>query len=829
VEGSSLTKRGQNESGDVRVNVLEDRIIEVSNQFESLQFDLATGKYSVLLRERKGSSIRNALSRVLLSDGERVQTSDRWVEKSWKQIDGSGQNGPKIDLEVTFKGADKERLGNFTLLFSAELFARTPIILLRLQFTNDTGKPVGIKEFQPLVIEGSVNGSFSLGSSIKNWRFLKNGYHTSSPCYSLSLTELDKTCPVEFFRKDFNPHSKLNPIKGEFDSEWMTAFKDNATGNSTVIGFVTMNDNMCQIDFKVDREENEMDGLWTRSFSDDVVCKNGDTIRSEKVLIDLLGPLPDGLDRYADRVASEMNAVPSEKVPTGWCSWYEFFEQISEELIVKIADYYHDNIGKYPIEYIQVDDGYFTYRGDWTTPNDKFPHGMKFVAEKIKEAGLKPAIWLAPFDVSTKSELFREHPDWLVKDEKGKPVEHDIDMSTNRGWCGLDCTNPSVIEWLKSLFRTVTEDWGYEHVKLDFLYSAATDGVRHDRNITRAQALRRGLKAIREAVGDNIRILGCLAPLGLAVGLVNSYRINPDNATKWKAPWPFDNGASMRDAMRNAIFRYFMHNKFWVNDPDCVIVRRGKERSEFPKDAEIEYMSKGGTISEDEVRFELTVMGLLGGSVFYSDDPFHLPPEREKYLPILLPSFQRRTRIIDLLEDPLPRILNLKIQKEYGNWDLVGLLNWSDSPEDMQLDFSRLGLKKEQYYHVFSFWDEKYLGKIRDKLTVSKMPAHSASLLSIREVLKRPQLVSSTIHVTQGGPEVKNAEWKDKERILKVELTHPGKRSGKLFIYVPQSFKFTSATPKDVKVRVEKTTAGDSLLVLEISFEQSTNIAIKFE
>jgi len=313
------------------------------------------------------------------------------------------------------------------------------------------------------------------------------------------------------------------------------------------------------------------------------------------------------------------------------------------------------------------------------------------------------------------------------------------------------------------------------------------------------------------------------------IGIVNSYRVSPDTATRWKSPWPFDCGPALQDTMRNTILRYFMHNKFWFNDPDCVIARRGKERSEFPKAAEIEYLSQGGTITEDEVKFELTVLAILGGVLIYSDDPIHLPPERERYLPLILPPHQGKSRIIDLLEDALPRILTLKIHKDYDDWDLVGLLNWNSAPSDIQLDLSRLGLKNGQYYHVFSFWDQKYQGKLKNKATIGKVPAHSASLLSIREALNRPQLVSSTMHITQGGPELRNVLWREKEKVLEIALSHPSRRSGKLFVHVPQPFRFSSATSKEAEVRVEKTSTGDSLLVLETSFEQSANIVIKFE
>jgi alpha-galactosidase len=819
---------GIDDSTDAKLRVIRNQIIEFSNRFEVFQFDLNTGKFSLFIKAKKTVLIANASARVILTDGEMVQTDDNWSQRTWKENTSRDEKDKTSFTVVSGEGVNKE-LGTSSLNLTVEAFEGSPSILLRLEFSNGTGKSLQIKEFQPLVIDSTKGGSFSLGSSTRHWRFLKNGYQTSSPCYSLSLIELDKTCSVEYFRNNFNPRSKMNAVRGEFDSEWMTAFRDNSTENVAVIGFVTMKDNMSQLDFKVDDQETKIQSLFARSISDDTTCKNNETLRSEKLFIDLFDPISEGLDRYADRVALEMNAIRGKEIPTGWCSWYEFFENISEELILKVIDYYKKNREKYPIDYIQVDDGYFIHRGDWTTPSRMFPHGMKFLANKIKDAGFKPGIWLSPFQISGGSKVFKDHPDWTIRDEKGKPIGHDFDPSMKYSYYGLDCTNPSVIEWLRTVFKTITEDWGYEYIKIDFLYTATYDGLRYDKNATRAQALRKGLETIREAVGKNTLVLGCLAPIGQAIGLVNSYRVSPDTATRWKAPWQFDCGPALRDAMRNSILRYFMHDKFWINDPDCVIARKGKERSEFPKSAEIEYLARGGTITADEVKFEITVLGLLGGPVIYSDDLLHLLPEREKYLPLLLPAYQTRAKIVDLLQESMPRIIHAKIKKSYDNWNLIGLLNWDDISKNIDLRLAELQLKKSQHYHVFSFWDEKYLGRIKDDITIKGMPPHSATLLLLKEVKSTPQLISSTIHITQGGPEIAGVNWTATRKRLDISLSHPGERSGKLFIYVPPPFKYNSMTSENAELNTGNTSGNDTLLEVKLTFKQSAKLSIRFD
>ena len=84
-----------------------------------------------------------------------------------------------------------------------------------------------------------------------------------------------------------------------------------------------------------------------------------------------------------------------------------------------------------------------------------------------------------------------------------------------------------MLAWLAELAQTAVQQWGYRVLKLDFLYAAALPGVRHDAGATRAQALRRGLQAIRDGAGDAF-LLGCGCPFGPAVGLVDGMRIGLD-------------------------------------------------------------------------------------------------------------------------------------------------------------------------------------------------------------------------------------------------------------------------------------------------------------
>jgi alpha-galactosidase len=60
--------------------------------------------------------------------------------------------------------------------------------------------------------------------------------------------------------------------------------------------------------------------------------------------------------------------------------------------------------------------------GDWLTLKPEFPGGMGYLADEIHEKGYKAGIWLAPFAAQFKAQLVKDHPDWFVKDKKGKMV-----------------------------------------------------------------------------------------------------------------------------------------------------------------------------------------------------------------------------------------------------------------------------------------------------------------------------------------------------------------------------------------------------------------------
>jgi len=97
---------------------------------------------------------------------------------------------------------------------------------------------------------------------------------------------------------------------------------------------------------------------------------------------------------------------------------------------------------------------------------------MKAVADEIRKRGYQPGLWLAPFICEERSRLMKEHPDWLLKKD-GKPVPAGWNPNWSGTFYALDVYNDEYLYHMREVFDTVLNQWGFDLVKLDFLYAAA--------------------------------------------------------------------------------------------------------------------------------------------------------------------------------------------------------------------------------------------------------------------------------------------------------------------------------------------------------------------
>ncbi|MEU5272587.1 glycoside hydrolase family 36 protein [Streptomyces hygroscopicus] len=267
---------------------------------------------------------------------------------------------------------------------------------------------------------------------------------------------------------------------------------------------------------------------------------------------------------YARHLAARLGHS-RKRAGSVWCSWYAYYENITEEQLTKDIT----ALRGLPFDVVQVDDGWERAVGDWE-PNAKFPSGMRALADRITDAGLRPGLWIAPFILHPRSVTARERPELLLRDGRGEPVVAGHNWGT--GYWALDLTLPAAQEHLREMIHRVSREWGFTYLKLDFLQGAAVPGTR-SADAGREEAYRTGLRIIRDAAGPDAYLLASGAPLLPSLGLADGMRSGPDVAPLWEHYATQDpSDALARNAVVNTLHRLWQSPLLEV-DPDIVYFR----------------------------------------------------------------------------------------------------------------------------------------------------------------------------------------------------------------------------------------------------------------
>jgi NPCBM/NEW2 domain-containing protein/melibiase-like protein/alpha galactosidase C-like protein len=488
--------------------------------------------------------------------------------------------------------------------------------------------------------------------------------------------------------------------------------------------------------------------------------------------------------------------------PSGWCSWYFFYQEINEDEIKLTARWIAANLKDFGLNYVQIDDGWQgTGHGlgtnrDWSTINNRFPSGMDGLAAYIKSLGLKPGIWLAPHGQSNEA-LVKNHPAVFLLKPDGTTA-----ANTWEGTFLVDPSTPESQKYLKDLFAKLSS-WGYQYFKIDGQPIVVRE-YRNKKSFMKKPAddtdalYRDTLKSIRAGIGPNRYLLGCwVVPLE-GVGLMNGSRIGADVLPNWDG---------FKFAMRATMQYYFLHNVAWYTDPDVFIVRT--------------------PLPLEQARAWVTLQGLTGQAALMSDRLVDLSADRVELIKRVYPAVDIRP--LDLFSsDRNKRIWDLKINHLGRAYDVVGVFNFDESkPVSSYVAWKDLGLPEDRPVHVFDFWNKEYLGAWEKGISLELPPA-STRVLSLVPATDQIQLVSTSRHITQGWVDlishsIRGNRYSGKSRLIKNDPYH-------LRFAFPhgKNFAIKSATAGGLPVRfqnhqgwadVEITSAKSTEVRWEVVFE----------
>jgi alpha-galactosidase len=630
------------------------------------------------------------------------------------------------------------------------LYDAHPYCVTRVGLTNESGAPIRIAALHAFSTPPAGRGRLQLRSRPEDWRLYRHGWQSWSPTMSLGGADRDLQSAPSVLAPE---QPEREP--GRFASDDVAVLYDPSAQRSLLAGAITARDLLTQV--FVDAPARHVDA---RCLADGVELAPGDTLLSERIAVELTGSPNDQLERYGDALALEMGARVPATTPSGWCSWYYFYTGVTEDDVRRNLRFLEQRRSEFPIDTVQIDDGYQADIGDWLTTNEKFPRGMATLASEIKAAGFTPGIWLAPFLLAESSQTYAQHPDWVVRDASGAPVV--AIQNWQRDSYGIDGTHPDAQVWLTDLFREISEGWGYDYLKIDFLFGAAIAGRRYA-DTTRVRAYRQALEAVRRGAADGF-ILGCGSLMAPSVGFFDGNRIGPDVAPFWRfltteeraSPKPRvrrpDDQLSAETAIRNTLSRSWMHNRLWANDPDCVLVRTDRTK-----------------LSLEETRTLASAIALSGGMLLSSDDLDKLPPDRLDLLAMLLPPLPQPARPLDLMEHDMPERFEAVVDRAHDPMRLVALFNLDDDAKDVThaLPPGR--------WHVFELWSERYLGVREGAVAFALVESHGCRVVALRPASDAPQAVGTTGHIGAGWLDITEQSWGSDS--LRIELARVGKRA----------------------------------------------------
>lgn len=676
-------------------------------------------------------------------------------------------------------------------------------LLLKAHFENTGGTPL-ILERITLLQAGA--GQLSFGAASPDLAFHANGWQSWS---HTATTGQDKgqhrswLGPLQNPMVDYcdTPH----PARaGHYTADFFAVFGDRGSRCGLVAGFLSQKQHFGTIE------------AWTQPAPALSLWANGDETRllpgsamdtDWAIVLPVDLDDPDPLGPYLEMVAREHEIKPFPELPVGWCSWYYFYDKVTAEDIRRNLSSVVELRQKLPVTLFQIDDGFESQVGDWFTFRQTFPEGVAGLARDIRGAGLTPGLWLAPYIVHSKAELVRQHPDWILRTSRGKPV--NAGFVWNNLCTALDLTVPAAFDYTCEVISKAAHEWGYPYLKLDFLYAAALPGVRHDMTRTRAQVLRQGLEGLRRAAGPETLLLGCGTPLGPSLGLFEMMRISCDVSGDWA---PQFNGIrlffnrephmpSARNAIHNILSRASQHRRWWLNDPDCLLVRADSH------------------LNLDEVQTLAASIALTGGSLLLSDDMPKLDASRISLAQSLLPPVGQRARLVDWFDEGQPRRLRLDLSGPAGAWHVLALFNWSDAPVEARLDVSEFDLPAGDYT-ARSFWNDRLLEVAGGQADLGTLPPHGCHVLALRPLQTgQPQYLGSSLHISQG---MEVAQWQVRAHELRLRLDLGHSTAGEVDVRLPalpkeallngQPAGWSSPAPQVVRLPVDLPGAGDVLL-----------------
>ena len=203
-----------------------------------------------------------------------------------------------------------------------------------------------------------------------------------------------------------------------------------------------------KIDFEIDSYKNLRLIAGINPYESNYYLKKDETFKTPSLIYSISNKGTGLASRQLQSWAKKYRVLDGEgdrlTLLNNWEATYFDFNETKLSKLVKDTK----NLG---LDLFLLDDGWFGNKyprnnddaglGDWQENRKKLPNGLGYLVKEAKKNNVKFGIWIEPEMANPESELFKNHPDWIIKQPE-RPEK------LYRNQMVLDVTNPEVQDFI---------------------------------------------------------------------------------------------------------------------------------------------------------------------------------------------------------------------------------------------------------------------------------------------------------------------------------------------------------------------------------------------
>ncbi len=415
----------------------------------------------------------------------------------------------------------------------------------------------------------------------------------------------------------------------------------------------------------------------------------------------------DGIELMLDY--AEENRTPGKEfrdmTSPGWNSWDYYRWTVTEDAVLENAEFIAaDPVLSQHVKRIIVDDGWQYAYGEWEA-NSLFPHGMAYLANRIRKLGMEPGLWVAPTILDLHSRIAQLHPEMLAKSPGGIPAPC-WEIMKRRVFL-LDVTMESSQKYIRDLLEKML-GWGYTYFKLDFLGSLLSARSFFDRSITPGKLMALSIGTAYRQVAGRAKLLGCNYLFNGGPDMADIVRVGSDIHARWK---------NIRQNAVSVAARFWCNKKLWINDPDFALCRSQDTADDpemqrlrpsivfadpdSPEDSSplYDFSLVGDDVFRPQMEVLLSIVLMAGGAVNLSDRMCKLNDSGLDLARRIVAAESGETAVpLDLFKSEIPAFWLQKLR--HGCRVLI--VNWKEEDDEFVFDLDRHGISCRK---AVDFWN----------------------------------------------------------------------------------------------------------------------------